>query len=64
MDDLRYNIVPSDDKARGTVMIIRERIRDYDNRAVKDPDFEPEYYVVINYANKRLDELNESLLNG
>lgn len=62
MDDMRYNLVPSDDLRKGDLMIIRERIRDFDNKVIRDTDFSPEYYAVRLYAEKRLDELNGTLL--
>lgn len=60
MDDRRYRLVPSDNRIRGDIMIIREVLSDI--RTYRDRDFEPQYFVVYAAAESRLNELQESLL--
>lgn len=62
MDDQRYRMTVADNRAKGLYMVIRETISDRDGRVTRDTDFTPEYFDNSTVANKRLDELNASLL--
>lgn len=62
MDDQRYRMTVADNRAKGLYMVIRETIRDHDGRVSRDSDFTAEYFDNLTVANKRLDELNASLL--
>lgn len=58
--DIRYRMLPSDNKSRGEHMIVKELITD-GAPVHRDRDFETLYFVVLQHAEAKLEELDKTL---